>query len=327
MKILVTGGAGYVGSHAARFLELAGHEVWVYDNLCLGHRGAVPAGRLIEGDLHDTARLSAVLSENRVEAVMHFAAFALVGESVSDPARYYANNVEGSLALLEAMRAADVRKIVFSSTTATYGVPDKVPIDEDEPQRPINPYGFTKLVVERALADYARAYGFAYAALRYFNAAGASPLGDIGEDHTPESHLIPLVLEVALAQRSHITVFGDDYPTRDGTCIRDYVHVDDLASAHALALERLVPGEGLQLNLGTGEGHSVREVIESCRRVTGRPVAMEIGPRRSGDPPELVADSRRARSQLGWSPKYVELDAIVATAWRWHSSHPHGFGE
>ena len=327
MKILVTGGAGYVGSHCARFLELAGHEIWIYDNLCLGHRQAVPVGRLIEGDLHDTASLSAALTENRIEAVMHFAAFALVGESVSDPAKYYANNVGGSLALLEAMRDADVRKIVFSSTTATYGAPGKVPIDEDEPQRPINPYGFSKLVVERMLADYARAYGFAYAALRYFNAAGASPRGDIGEDHTPESHLIPLVLEVALAQRSHITVFGDDYPTRDGTGIRDYVHVDDLASAHALALQRLVPGEGLQLNLGTGEGHSVREVIESCRRVTGRPIAMEIGPRRPGDPPELVADSRRARSQLGWAPKYVELDAIVATAWRWHSSHPHGFAE
>ncbi|OYV85232.1 MAG: UDP-glucose 4-epimerase GalE [Planctomycetia bacterium 21-64-5] len=225
------------------------------------------------------------------------------------------------------MRTSGVRKIVFSSTTATYGSPEKTPISEDEPQRPINPYGFTKLVVERALADYARAYGFAYAALRYFNAAGASPRGDLGEDHTPESHLIPLVLQVALAQRTHITVFGDDYSTRDGTCIRDYIHVDDLASAHAQALERLTPGEGLLLNLGTGEGHSVREVIESCRRVSGRSIAMEIGPRRPGDPPELVADSRRARSTLDWSPKYLELDAIVGTAWRWHSGHPHGFGD
>lgn len=327
MKILVTGGAGYVGSHAARYLELAGHEIWVYDNLCLGHRGAVQTGRLIEGELHDRDKLSAVMAEKRIEAVMHFAAFALVGESVSDPARYYANNVGGSLSLLEAMRAADVRKIVFSSTTATYGAPQRVPISEDEPQQPINPYGFTKLLVERALADYARAYGFAYAALRYFNAAGASPRGDIGEDHTPESHLIPIVLQVALAQRTQITLFGDDYPTPDGTCIRDYVHVDDLASAHALALEHLQPGKGLHLNLGTGAGHSVREVIESCRRITGRPIATEIGPRRPGDPPELVADSSRARSLLRWSPKYVELDAIVATAWRWHSSHPHGFGD
>jgi UDP-glucose 4-epimerase len=225
------------------------------------------------------------------------------------------------------MRLSDVRKIVFSSTTATYGAPENVPISEDEPQRPINPYGFTKLVIERALEDYAHAYGFGYAALRYFNAAGASPRGDLGEDHSPESHLIPIVLQVALAQRSRITVFGDDYPTHDGTCIRDYVHVDDLASAHALSLERLTPGEGLRLNLGTGAGHSVREVVDACRRVTGREIPVEIGPRRAGDPPQLVADSRRARAALGWTPKYIELDAIVATAWRWHSTHPRGYGD
>ncbi|HWB09687.1 MAG TPA: UDP-glucose 4-epimerase GalE [Pirellulales bacterium] len=327
MRILVTGGAGYVGSHAARFLELAGHEIWVYDNLSQGHRSAALPGRLIVGDLHDRAKLTALMTELRIEAVMHFAAFALVGESVSDPAKYYANNVVGSLSLLDAMRASKVDKIVFSSTTATYGVPEKVPISEDEPQRPINPYGFTKLVVEQALADYARAYGFGYAALRYFNAAGASPRGDLGEDHSPESHLIPIVLQVALGQRTHIAVFGDDYPTPDGTCIRDYIHVDDLASAHAQALARLVPGEGLKLNLGTGEGHSVREVIDSCRRVTGRAIATEVGPRRPGDPPALVADSRRARSILDWEPKFVELDAIVATAWRWHAEHPQGFGD
>jgi UDP-glucose 4-epimerase len=327
VKILVTGGAGYVGSHAARFLELAGHEVWVYDNLSLGHRAAVAAGRLVEGDLGDRARLVELLREKRIEAVMHFAAFALVGESVSDPAKYYRNNIGGSLSLLEAMRLSDVRKIVFSSTTATYGAPENVPISEDEPQRPINPYGFTKLVIERALEDYAQAYGFAYAALRYFNAAGASPRGDLGEDHSPESHLIPIVLQVALAQRPRITVFGDDYPTHDGTCIRDYVHVDDLASAHALSLERLTPGEGLRLNLGTGAGHSVREVVDACRRVTGREIPIEIGPRRAGDPPELVADSRRARAALGWAPRYIELDAIVATAWRWHSTHPRGYGD
>ena len=327
MKILVTGGAGYVGSHAARFLNLAGHEVWVYDNLIQGHRSAALPGRLIEGELHDQAKLAAVMSEKKIDAVMHFAAFALVGESVRDPAKYYRNNIGGSLSLFDAMRVSGVRKLVFSSTTATYGAPEHVPIGEDEPQRPINPYGFTKLVIERALADYAHAYGFAYAALRYFNAAGASPRGDLGEDHTPESHLIPIVLQVALGQREQITIFGDDYPTRDGTCIRDYIHVDDLASAHAQALERLTPGEGLHLNLGTGEGHSVREVIESCRRVTGREIPIEIGPRRPGDPPELVADSRRARAALEWAPKYVELDAIVATAWRWHSSHPRGFGD
>ncbi|MGH7194984.1 MAG: UDP-glucose 4-epimerase GalE, partial [Candidatus Saccharimonadales bacterium] len=202
-----------------------------------------------------------------------------------------------------------------------------IPIGEDQPQRPINPYGFTKLVVEQALADYAQAYGLAYAALRYFNAAGATPEGDLGEDHTPESHLIPIVLQVALGQREKITIFGDDYPTPDGTCIRDYVHVDDLGAAHVQALQRLTAGRGLRLNLGTGSGHSVREVIAACRRVTGRPIPVEIGPRRAGDPPELVADARRARAELGWQPKYVELDAMVSTAWRWHSTHPRGYGD
>lgn len=327
MNILVTGGAGYVGSHAARYLSQAGHEVWVYDNLGLGHRAAALPGRLIEGDLHDQALLTATLREKAIEAVMHFAAFSLVGESVAEPAKYYRNNIGGSLSLLEAMRSAGVFRIVFSSTTATYGAPRNVPISEDEPQCPINPYGFTKLAIERSLDDYARAYGFAYAALRYFNAAGASPRGDLGEDHLPESHLIPIVSQVALGQRERITIFGDDYPTPDGTCIRDYIHVDDLASAHALALDRLKPGEGLKLNLGTGDGHSVREVIDSCRRVTGREIPEEVGPRRAGDPPELVANAQRAGQLLGWTPKFVELDAIVATAWRWHSGHPHGYGD
>lgn len=327
MNILVTGGAGYVGSHAARLLDMAGHQIWIYDNLCAGHRSAAPAERLIVGDLADRSRLAAALKEHSIEAVMHFAAFALVGESVADPAKYYENNVIGTWSLLEAMRAAGVGKIVFSSTTATYGAPEKTPISEDEPQRPINPYGFTKLAVERMLDDYAHAYGLAYAALRYFNAAGASPHGDLGEDHTPETHLIPIVLQVALGQREKITIFGDDYPTPDGTCIRDYVHVDDLGAAHVQALERLMPGTGLRLNLGTGQGHSVREVVEACRRVTGRPIPVEIGPRRAGDPPELVADARRARAELDWHPKYAEIDAIVSTAWRWHSTHPRGFGE
>jgi UDP-glucose 4-epimerase len=277
--------------------------------------------------LADRERLERTLSLRRIEAVMHFAAFAAVGESVADPAKYYQNNVVASLALLEAMRAAGVTKIVFSSTTATYGEPLRQPITEDEPQRPINPYGFAKLVIERALADYANAYGFAYAALRYFNAAGASPDGDLGEDHNPESHLLPIVLQVALGQRERITIFGDDYPTPDGTCVRDYIHVDDLGAAHVEALAHLRPGGGLQLNLGTGRGHSVREVIDACRRVTGHAIPCDVGPRRAGDPPELVADSSRAQALLGWRPKYTELQAIVETAWRWHSTHPRGYAD
>ncbi len=327
MNILVSGGAGYIGSHAVRLLCRAGHDVWVYDNLSLGHRASVPAERLIEGELMDRGLLIHALESRRIEAVMHFAAFALVGESVADPAKYYQNNIVASLSLLEAMRAADVAKIVFSSTTATYGAPKRIPITEDEPQQPINPYGFAKLVIERALADYAHAYGLAYAALRYFNAAGATPDGDLGEDHDPESHLIPIVLQVALGQREQIAIFGDDYPTPDGTCIRDYVHVDDLGAAHLLALERLEQGRGLQLNLGTGRGHSVREVIEACRRVTGKPIPERLAPRRPGDPPELVADSSKAQAVLGWQPRYTQLDAIVETAWRWHSAHPHGYGD
>ncbi len=325
MKILVVGGAGYVGSHAVRILHQAGHEILVYDNLSAGHRGAIVAGRLIEGDLLDQARLEGILRGEEIEAVMHFAAFALVGESVQYPHRYYQNNIVGTLSLLEAMRKADVRKIVFSSTTATYGVPSRIPIREQERQDPINPYGFSKLVIERALQDYAHAYGFAFAALRYFNAAGAAPDGSIGEDHDPESHLIPIVLQVALGQREQITVFGNDYPTADGTCIRDYVHVDDLGRAHLLALDRLQPGEGLKLNLGTGRGHSVREVIDACRRVTGHPIPETLGDRRPGDPPELVADASRARELLGWQPEYNNIEEIVATAWNWHRHHPHGY--
>jgi UDP-glucose 4-epimerase len=326
LKILITGGAGYVGSHAARWLRRAGHEIWVYDNLSRGHRAAVPEGRLIEGELADTAKLAGVMVARQIDAVMHFAAFALVGESVSDPALYYRNNVLGSLSLLEAMRASGVRRIVFSSTTATYGEPEKMPIREDFPQKPINPYGFSKLAVEHALADYAHAYGFGYAALRYFNAAGATPDGDLGEDHDPESHLIPIVLQVALGQREKITILGADYPTPDGTCIRDYIHVDDLASAHLAALDKLDEGVGLKLNLGTGRGTSVREVIEACRRVTGRPIPSEDGPRRPGDPPELVADSSLAQKTLGWMPKYMEIGPIVETAWKWHQAHPRGYG-
>ncbi|MBM4005505.1 MAG: UDP-glucose 4-epimerase GalE [Planctomycetes bacterium] len=325
MRILVTGGAGYVGSHCVRALLRQGHEVWVYDNLSCGHRQAVPEASLIEGDLADVELLRSTMERTQAEAVVHFAAVAEVGESVVNPAKYYANNVIGTLNLLNAMRGAGVRRIVFSSTTATYGEPERVPIPEDEPQRPISPYGFTKLVIERALEDYARAYGFGYAALRYFNAAGASPDGDIGEDHKPESHLIPITLQVALGQRSEITVFGDDYPTPDGTCIRDYVHVDDLADAHLRALDRLVDGQGIKVNLGSGNGYSVREVIDTCRKASGHAIPVRLGQRRPGDPPRLIADASRARRELGWEPRYRDIASIVATAWHWHSSHPQGY--
>lgn len=325
MNVLVTGGAGYVGAAAVKALAAAGHQVWVYDNLCTGHRAAVPPDILIEADLFDSQRLRQALREHSIDAVLHFAAFAYVGESVSDPARYYHNNFGGSLSLLEAMRAEGIWRIVFSSTTATYGVPSRSPIAEDTPQHPINPYGFTKLAVERALADYAAAYGLGYAALRYFNAAGAAADGSHGEDHRPETHLIPLVLQVALGQREKIVVFGSDYPTPDGTCVRDYVHIDDLAAAHVLALDHLQPGQGLQLNLGTGRGFSVREVVDACRRITQHPIPEELGPRRAGDPPELVADASRAQGVLGWQPRYREIEAIIETAWRWHRANPNGY--
>lgn len=325
MKVLVVGGAGYVGSHTVRLLLAQGHEVWVYDNLSLGHRESVPAGRLIEGNLTDRALLMQVMRDKEIEAVMHFAAYALVGESVQHPAMYYQNNVIATFELLEAMRAVGVWRFVFSSTTATYGQPEKMPISEDTPQNPINPYGFTKLVVERALADYAHAYGFGVAALRYFNASGASSDASIGEDHDPESHLIPIVLQVALGQRPHISIFGTDYPTEDGTCIRDYIHVEDLATAHLAALQKLQPNSVLQMNLGTGVGHSVQQVIEACRKITGHAIPAVIGPRREGDPACLIADSSKAQRELSWKPKYVSIESIVETAWKWHQSHPRGY--
>ena len=256
---------------------------------------------------------------------MYIAALALVGESVVKPALYYQNNVLGSFHLLEAMRAVGVNKLVVSSTTATYGAPDKIPIAESTPQQPINPYGFSKLVVERMLDDYAAAYGLGFAALRYFNAAGAAADGTLGEDHTPESHLIPIVLQVALGQRDKITVFGNDFATPDGTCIRDYIHVEDLAEAHLLALGKVVPGQGMKMNLGTGVGYSVQQVIDACRQVTGHAIPAVIGPRRAGDPPELVADASLAQKTLGWQPKYTSLEKIVETAWRWHQAHPQGY--
>jgi UDP-glucose-4-epimerase GalE len=327
MRILVTGGAGYIGSHAVRLFLARGQDVWVYDNLAMGHRAAVPPERLIVGDLAETARLDHALLAHRIEAVVHFAGSAYVGESVKQPGKYYVNNLVNTVHLLEAMRRHGVGRIVFSSTCATYGVPVRVPITEDNPQAPINPYGNTKLAVERALADYANAHGWGFAALRYFNAAGASPAGDIGEDHDPETHLIPLVLQAALGQRPHVEVFGTDYPTPDGTCVRDYIHVDDLAEAHLLALERLEPGSRLYYNLGTGTGHSVREVIRAAEAVAGQRVPVREGPRRLGDPPVLVAAADKARRELGWTPRHADLRGIVETAWNWHRRHPKGYDD
>jgi UDP-glucose-4-epimerase GalE len=327
MRILVTGGAGYIGSHAVRLFLARGHDVWVYDNLSMGHRAAVPGDRLLVGDLAEQARLDHALVMHRIEAVVHFAAFAYVGESVKHPGKYYQNNLVNTLHLLEAMRRHGIGRFVFSSTCATYGLPQSVPITEDEPQKPINPYGNTKLAVERALADYAAAYDWGFAALRYFNAAGASPDGAIGEDHDPETHLIPLVLQAAQGQRPAVEVFGTDYPTPDGTCVRDYIHVDDLAEAHLLALEALAPGKHLHYNLGTGRGHSVREVIRVAEEVTGKPVPVKVGPRRPGDPPVLVASAEKVQRELGWRPRYPELRPIVETAWDWHRTHPRGYDD
>lgn len=327
MNILVVGGAGYIGSHAVRALLRAGHDVRVFDNLEYGHAQAVPEGFLTVGDLADRGAIERLLRDSAIDAVMHFAAYTSVPESVSDPARYYQNNIVGSLNLLEAMRAAGVGRVVFSSTAAVYGIPDSVPIVETSPVAPINPYGFTKLAIEHALADYASAFGLGYAALRYFNACGASADARIGEDHRPETHLIPIILQVALGQRENVALFGTDYPTPDGTCIRDYIHVEDLADAHVRALERIEPGRGMIYNVGTGSGFSVREVVEACRRVTSRPIPVVERPRRAGDPPSLVASSVAIRRDLGWSPRFTEIEPIVASAWAWHSSHPNGYGD
>jgi UDP-glucose-4-epimerase GalE len=327
MRILVTGGAGYIGSHTVRLLLARGHEVWSYDNLAEGHRAAVPAERLTVGDLSEVARLDQVLLECRIEAVIHFAALTYVGESMREPGRYYQNNVVNTLNFLECLRRHRIGRFVFSSTAATYGIPARVPITEDDPQLPINPYGATKLAIEKALAFYALAYGWGTTALRYFNAAGANADGTIGEDHAIETHLIPLILQATLGQRPAIEIFGTDYATPDGTCIRDYIHVDDLADAHLLALERLQPGKGLSYNLGIGRGYSVREVIRVAEEVTGQRVPVKEGPRRLGDPPSLVASSEKIQRELGWKSRYTDLRAIIETAWRWHRSHPRGYGD
>jgi UDP-arabinose 4-epimerase len=317
-SILVTGGAGYVGSHACKALANAGYRPVVYDNLSRGHREAVRWGPLIEGDLHDSEALTAALQAHHVAAVMHFAAFAYVGESVAEPETYYRNNVAGTLALLAAMRQAGIATIVFSSTCAVYGIPDRLPITETTPKLPLNPYGETKLAIERVLHWYGAAYGLRFAALRYFNAAGADPEGEIGEDHDPETHLIPLVLRAALGAGGPVEVYGTDYPTADGTAIRDYIHVTDLADAHVRALGYLSSGgESGALNLGTGQGCSVREVIAAVERIGGRPVPFRETARRPGDPPELVADPALAGARLQWQPHHSDLDTIIRTALAW----------
>jgi UDP-glucose 4-epimerase len=325
MKVLVVGGAGYIGSHAVRELRKQGHETKVLDNLCAGHAEAVDDGLLTVGDLMDREGLEAFLRAESFDAVMHFAAHASVPESVADPAKYYENNVIGTLNLLNAMRSTGVGKIVFSSTAATYGLAAETPIRETDPRNPINPYGYTKLVIETALADYAKAYGLGYAVLRYFNACGASSDASIGEDHHPEHHLIPCILQTALGQREKVFIYGTDYPTPDGTCIRDFVHVEDLASAHLLVLGHLISGKGLTYNLATGRGFSVREVIDAARRVTGAPIPAAEMPRRAGDPPILVASAEAIRRDLGWSPCYTEIEDIVKSAWNWHRQNPLGY--
>ena len=325
--MLVAGGAGYIGSHAAKALHRAGYRVVVFDNLTAGHRGAVKYGELVEGDISDTAAVREALRRYSVAAVMHFAAFLDVGESVREPAKYYRNNVGGALSVLEAMTAESVKQFVFSSTCATYGEPLETPIPETHPQHPINSYGESKMAVERALPHFATAHGLRYVALRYFNASGADPDGEIGEDHFPEIHLIPRAIEAATGGRG-LLVFGDDYPTPDGTCLRDYIHVTDLADAHVKAMESIAgDGPSTAYNLGTGQPHSVREVIDTVARVTGRPVPWTLAPRRPGDPAVLYAAPRKAQAELGWTPALGDLESIVRTAWDWHRTHPHGYGE
>jgi UDP-arabinose 4-epimerase len=318
-RVLVTGGAGYIGSHACKALAASGYEPVVYDSLELGHDWAVRWGPIERGCILDTDQLAETMIRYKIESVMHFAAYIQAGESVSDPSKYYRNNCLGSLSLLDAMRNAKVGRIVFSSTAAVYGEPRQIPIPEDHPHEPVNPYGQSKLMVERMLADHASAHGMRATALRYFNAAGADPGGKIGEDHEPESHLIPIVLDVARGRRQEVTVFGTDYTTPDGTCIRDYIHVSDLAAAHVKALERLNAQPGFAaFNLGSGRGYSVKEVIETAERVTGKKIAVKYGARRPGDPPRLVADPAKAMRELNWKPVRSELDTQIADAWAWH---------
>ena len=325
-SVLVTGGAGYIGSHAVKALAAEGTKVVIFDNLSAGHREATHhASAVVAGDIHDTARLRAAIREHDVDAVMHFAAWLSVGDSVKNPAGYYRNNVAGAMSVLDAMIAENVRHLVFSSTAAVFGNPVETPITESHPTRPINAYGETKLAIERALPHYQTAYGITSISLRYFNAAGADPDGELGEDHAPEVHLIPRAIDAALG-RDTFQVFGDDYETPDGTCLRDFIHVTDLASAHLLALSALRKGATSTVyNLGNGRPSSVKGIIESVERVVGRKVPYSIGPRRAGDPGILFASSGRIRNELGWAPQFEDIDVIVSTAWRWREAHPHGY--
>ena len=328
MSILVTGGAGYIGSHTVLKLIERGEEVVVLDDLSEGHRAALPDGvRLFEVDLKDEAATRKALEEAKPEAVFHFAASCYVGESVTDPGKYYRQNVLATLNLLEGMRHAGTGMIVFSSTCAVYGEPETLPITEGLPKAPVNPYGRAKLYCEGLLHDFHRAFGIRSVSLRYFNAAGAHPSGEYGEDHEPETHLIPLVLQVALGQREHISIFGDDYRTPDGTCVRDYIHILDLAEAHLLGLDAMRDGraEVAAFNLGNEEGHSVKQVIDAARKVTGHEIPAVVAERRPGDPPKLVGSSALAREQLGWQPEFGDLESILATAWNWHQKHPRGY--
>ena len=327
MAILVCGGAGYIGSHAVHALIEKGEQVVVVDNLQTGHRDALnPKAKFYEGDIRDASVLDKIFTENKVEAVIHFAANSLVGESMEKPLLYFNNNVYGMQVLLEAMVRHGVDKIVFSSTAAVYGEPKRMPIHEDDETCPTNTYGETKLTMEKMMKWVSRADGVRYVSLRYFNAAGALPDGSIGEDHATETHLIPLILQVPTGRRDHITVFGDDYPTPDGTCLRDYIHVVDLADAHVLALEYLRKGGASDIfNLGNGQGFSVKEMIAAAEKATGRSIKVEIGARRAGDPAQLIASSEKARSVLGWKPQFTDVEQVIGTAWRWHEHHPHGY--
>ncbi|HMA95138.1 MAG TPA: UDP-glucose 4-epimerase GalE [Polyangiaceae bacterium] len=329
MKVLVTGGAGYIGSHAVRRLEQAGHQVVVLDNLSRGHRASVPSHvPLYPLDLRETSAVATLLGAEGIECVMHFAALTYVGESVEQPLRYYDNNSFGTVSLLSAMQQVGVDRIVFSSTCATYGEPTEVPITEQEKQSPINPYGWSKLFVERMLTDQVCARpSLGFAALRYFNVAGCASDGSLGEHHDPETHLIPVVLQAALGLREKVSVFGNDYPTPDGTCVRDYIHVEDLVDAHIQVMQQLHPGDRRAYNLGIGRGYSVNEVIEAAKKVTGRTFPVEFGPRRPGDPPQLFASPAKAKNELGWHAKITDLEAIIETAWRWFKEHPHGYAK
>ena len=329
MAILVLGGAGYIGSHTVYELIDAGRDVVVADNLLTGFRAAVhPKARFYELDIRDRKALDQLFEQEKIEGVIHFAASSQVGESMSDPLKYYDNNLGGTICLLESMVAHGVDKIVFSSTAATYGAPERVPILETDKTVPTNCYGETKLAMEKMMSWTSRAHGLRYVALRYFNACGAHPSGAIGEAHAPETHLIPLILQVPNGQREKISIFGDDYATKDGTCVRDYIHVTDLAQAHILALDYLLKGgDNNVFNLGNGVGFTVKEVIDVARKVTGHPIPAEISPRRAGDPAQLVASSDKAKDVLGWKPQYAGLETIVSSAWAWHKGHPHGFAD